>query len=222
MPDSSVTDLFRDPDGTTGGNPQRTPTAVAPSSLHGRGYGSYGGYTYVPPVYLPEDEAAQVIRAELKVTGLTFKGGGRTLKSFYMPGMNLVDGSVAAQKGTLTVDGSAQQGRLCFLYVSRADIDLWATKKPAEDEARLENTAGAAALLRSALEGGKPGGTFAVFYDPLTYPSEVPADWKPADKDDAAVMKSPAWAYAREQLRLQVRDFVTWYQAQQTKKLPTP
>jgi hypothetical protein len=120
---SIVSEPLGQPEGT-GDNP--SPGLAVPFFEHGNGRGSYGCESVAPPVFLSEDEAAQVIREEAVKAGVTFSGVKSIEGEF--PATNLYgDKSMkdATWDGTLVLDGYDKTLGIGFEFISQKDVEDW-------------------------------------------------------------------------------------------------
>lgn len=201
-------------------------TNTASIFRHGDGHGSFGCLAVAAPVFLSEEEARQVIVEEAKKAGLMFQADAKRLTGLPLPVTDqydfLNDESPRVTKkpkpprtvtGTLVLDGTDAKRSVSYEYVSEEDFGKWE-----RDHGGLSGSASHYDLLRTAetlragLAQAAPKERVGVFYDPMAVMQRpagtkwTAADWKKAEQQ--AVGKS------KEQLRLQVRDFIQWLKAQ--------
>ena len=198
------------------------PSRVAPVFMRGDGLGSFGCKIINPPVFLSEDEARKVIADEAKRAGLTFLKDTRTATGVGVPVISN-KGKTGWETQPLDLDGVDEKHNIAFEFVSLDDSYEWRAKGEAWYSVGNHNLQDLAKQLRHGLSKAKPGGTLAVFYDPFIGPSAV--DMRFASKDDYEAA-SQDWLgkrdrlqemqkrLSREQLRLQVKDFIKWLKAQ--------
>ncbi|HEY3378764.1 MAG TPA: hypothetical protein VGL77_14850 [Armatimonadota bacterium] len=141
------------------------------------------------PRFLSEEEARTIIEDEASKAGITFKPDVQQLKKVPLPSLHVAqDGHTTSADVDidLTFDGTDTQRHISYEVVTKVDIDGWRAQ-----HINLPDDPTPAMALRDGITQGIPAGTYAVFYDPATAPG-----------------------FASEDLRRQVRDFVTWLKAQ--------
>lgn len=197
-----------------GEDTERDATALSvPLFVHGEGRGSYGCESVAPPVYLSEDEAAQVIRETAKEYGLSLTGEG-TVSGDALPYTSLFGKMDETYKGELALDGYDEATGLGYLFVSRNDVAAWQKDIGVYASVETYDMKGTAEKLSDTVKNT------AVFYDPGTDSALLDEYFLHADTEDryseenlqayAAAQK----AQAEEKLRAQVMDFIAWLQAQ--------
>ncbi|NCO38068.1 MAG: hypothetical protein COZ06_20690 [Armatimonadetes bacterium CG_4_10_14_3_um_filter_66_18] len=224
--------------GTNGGSGAGKSPAVslvAPILVHGDGRGAFGCDAVNPPVFLSEEEARQVVVQEAKKAGIVFAETDTTLEGISVPvtdrygfGPRSGEGRSYArlvERGDpLTLDGTAPELGVSYEYVSSSDFEAWErTHRSPVDSVYSYDTRETATVLRTSLAAARPDGAYVVFYDPMVRPE---AWWRkprpsgspaPTASDSAkAHVRRAATAVdtAKEELRKQVRDFITWLKAQ--------
>ena len=200
-------------DGEGQNSTDKTASVAVPLFVHGEGRGSYGCESVAPPVYLSEDEAAQVIRETAKEYGLSFTGEG-TVSGDALPYTNLFGKIDETYKGELPLDGYDEATGLGYLFVSRNDVAAWQKDIGVYASVETYDMKGTAEKLSDTVKNT------AVFYDPGTDSALLDEYFLHADTEDpyseenlqayAAAQK----AQAEEKLRAQVMDFIAWLQAQ--------
>ena len=198
-------------DGEGQNSTDKTASVAVPLFVHGEGRGSYGCESVAPPVYLSEDEAAQVIRETAKEYGLSFTGEG-TVSGDALPYANFSGTINEAYKGELPLDGYDEATGLGYLFVSRDDIVV------GQKDTKLSSTVAIYDTKETAQKLADTGKNTAVFYDPSedadlldryfvgtedSYTEENLAAYEAAQKEQM-----------EEKLRAQVMDFIAWLQAQ--------
>lgn len=190
----------------------KTASVAVPLFVHGEGRGSYGCESVAPPVYLSEDEAAQVIRETAKEYGLSFTGEG-TVSGDALPYTSLFDTMDETYKGELPLDGYDEATGLGYLFVSRDDIVAWQKDTRVYSSFAFFDTKGTAEKLSDTVKNT------AVFYDPGTdndllgqYFAGTEED--PYTEENLAAYEAAQKAQMEEKLRAQVMDFIAWLQAQ--------
>lgn len=208
---------------------------VAPIFLHGEGRGGFGCVAVNPPVLLSEDEAFQVIRDEAKRTGIRFVRNGCTLSNVNVPCSTRFQGwlepetFVESPAGTtpttpdsiryayqyqigelrdLVLDGYDSTLRIAIEFISLEDYRAWKQPKPPKSyeltsSFNIIDICSTAVKFQNATNNDSLHTTLGVFYDPMCRDS-----WGERD--------GTRWAReaSKEDLRLQVRDFIAWLKAQ--------
>lgn len=178
---------------------------VAPIFEHGDGRGGFGCVSVSPPVFLSEEEAMDVIRAEAKDAGITLESDSPTLKSVRIPKTMYYKPTDSTKKGDLELDGYDADKKIAVEFVSIDDYENWHIKEHDWVSAGSYNFIDAAKLLRNGLEGKTQGTTVGVFYD------SAPFDMSLWEQDlSFEEMEEELKERSVENLRQQVRDFIEW------------
>ncbi len=189
------------------------PLALAiPVFEHGNGHGSFGCVSVAPPVFLSEDEAAQAIRQEAEAMGVHFDGSLSLEGTF--PATNLYGDKAfaeATRTGTLDLDGYDPALGIGFEFVSQNDVVAWQQTGRQSSSVETYDMKGTAKRLAGSVEN------VAVFYDPGQNWDEFMQD----RRDGISDFNTYYAQYSAEQkermlddLRAQVRDFLSWLAAQ--------
>ncbi|MBP7402859.1 MAG: hypothetical protein KBA30_09605 [Clostridia bacterium] len=199
---------WRNPSGGT-----REPAElVVPVFEHGDGTSTYGCMCVVPPVFLSEEEAQNVIREEAERRGVRFTET-REIQGDRFPAFRPGDPDSSASQqtwaGTLTLDGFDPALGIGYEFVSSADLDKWAADSMYWSSVTNYDMKATAERLADVVTDT------AVFYDPGP-------DYSGFDRDhDRDTMEAYRQAFEAEQreriiedLRSQVRDFLDWLAAQ--------
>ena len=205
---------------------------VAPIFNHGEGHGATGCIVMSPPVFLSEEEAMQVIWAELRAHGIELKEGVAFEGLTVMPRVEppdedfgpspLLEERQAARP--LSMDGVDELNKVAVKFISRGDcrsLDV-----PAYFSSVQEYDS--KGLARHVAEQIKQRGTqhvyAGVFYDPL-----VAVDFRRRAREAAEQAREaaeqarspseespqePGAADSKELLRRQAQDFVAWLEQQ--------
>ena len=207
-------------------------TSVAPIFEHGRGGGTYGCKAINPPVFLSEDEAQNVIVEEAKRAGIDFSKDGKTISKVTMPTntkLNRLSETPNGSSGrkakthtqvlpSIAMDGFDGKHNIAFEFVSDQDLRAWKTGVNEFGTVGDEDLIGTARALVTGIRKAKPGGVYAVFYDPSIGRGDASKRAGPAHGSDweaeYARVTAVAEDMAREQLRAQVKDFIKWLKAQ--------
>ena len=182
-----------------------------PVFAHGIGRGSYGCESVAPPVFLSEEEAAQVIREEALLQGVDFSGQ-KTIEA-ELPVTNLYGDEQfqnSSVRSTLELDGYDEALGIGFEFVSQKDVVSW--KQDGNMASSVENYE-----MKDASERLHADNT-AVFYDPGADWRAFSYNWENGNGEayDAYVQSftENQKQAMKEQLREQVRDFLQWLQGQ--------
>ncbi len=187
----------------------RTEKLSVPLFVHGEGRGSFGCDSVLPPVYLSEDEAAQVIRETAREYGVNFSGKG-TVESKKLPYTNVYGEEMKkTYKGELALDGYDSTLGIGFEYVSQRDVSDWHMDTGVMATVETFDMKGTAERLAEAVTDT------AVFYDPGMDFTAMP-DWNSEEDWERAVDEYCSRQKERmtEDLRAQVVDFLEWLKGQ--------
>ena len=160
---------------------------------HGDGRGSFGCESVAPPAFLSEEEALSVINEITKREGFEFTKDGATLNNIKIPETNIIDYSAKEIKnyknGDVTLDGFSSDKKIAFEFVSKDDLDAWVDKdNKVMSSVSTYNFKMTAKALSEKLNEKRKDIIVATFYEPT--------------------------GIAKEDLRLQVQDFIFWLKAQ--------
>jgi hypothetical protein len=188
------------------------PGLAIPIFEHGNGTGGYGCVAITPPVYLSEDEAAQIIREEAATRGVSFTetksiDGVFPATYFYSQGTE----GTATWTGTLELDGFDADLGIGFEFISKDDITAWETHETQWISWTSYDMKGTAGRLAKVVRNT------AVFYDPGAEAGSmgtIPNGGQEAYQKAIDEYVATQTALARENLRDQVRDFLDWLAAQ--------
>jgi hypothetical protein len=177
--------------------------SVAPVFIHGDGRGAVGCVVIGAPVFLTEDEAIEIVLAELERGGLSFDE-----RNHLVPGLEWHQPLV--RKGHFLSDDRfpvpARKPFTVELYDSRTKLAVklitgqnYTLSGGAFDGSTVSDY-DLLALAQETVERLQAAGhvNAVVFYDPLEYGGSF------AERREAGI------ARAREQLRAQVQDFLLW------------
>jgi hypothetical protein len=200
------------PPGTAGPGENQPLALAIPIFQHGGGRGSYGCESVAPPVFLSEEEAAQVIREEAELMGVHFDGSKSIEGTF--PATNLYGETRfenATWDGKLQLDGGDTALGVGFEFVSQDDVKAWQQTGDMMSSVEEYDMKGTAERLAQCVENT------AVFYDPGQNWEDFKFDWNDKNADfNAYVEEYSAEQKERmlEDLREQVRDFLSWLAAE--------
>jgi hypothetical protein len=190
---------------------------------HGEGTGAVGCVSAVAPQYLSEEEAGEIIRAELLKAGIG-SGKGINRENAILPD-TITEPPVQRGKFTAKIGPLETDGVTCFdigiEFLSMEDYEGWTLHTmppydyPVSGFAIYHN-------LRSAAEILTSNPNLAVFYDPVEMPRYDGTFDKSLSEDESrkeierilTEITIEAKERAEENLREQVRDFIAWLSAQ--------
>ncbi|HPT78112.1 MAG TPA: hypothetical protein PK830_03290 [Candidatus Atribacteria bacterium] len=188
---------------------KNNPALVAPIFVHGDGRGGFGCVSVAPPVFLSEEEAMDVIRAEAEAAGISLDSGSLTLKGVRIPKTRYYDTTKDTKKGDLELDGYDPDKGIAVEFVSLEDYHNWHVTEFSWASAGSYSFIDAARLLRDGLEGKTQRTTVGVFYD------SAPFDMSLWEKDlSFEEMEEELKMQSIENLRKQVRDFIEWLEGE--------
>jgi hypothetical protein len=217
-------------------SPPAAPTSngialVAPLFEHGEGRSTMGCMVVAPPVFLSEEEAWEVIDAELARNGIHLPEKERIIPGVEVPLYpaaeleQLVEGDPLPTPSSiepLRADRFNSRRKIALEFVSAENppekIQYWSLGSINGLELK-----GEAEVLREAISTRSSARIyFAALYDPVTYrelePTGVPFPPEDATEADWEKFRSkanaPAKAESKRLLRLQVQDFIHWLEAQ--------
>ena len=215
---------------------ESTQLRVAPIFTHGYGAGSYGCVTVCPPVFLSEDEARAVIRDEAKSAGLSLHLDTSVRVEVELPitwweFSRSADGEPkeTCKTGNLVrkivLDAVDEKHNVVVEFVSSRDVgEVLGNPNDPVMSAGTDFVKRAAVNLREALARTKPDRIYGIFYDPVEHywmPTAGKLSYKPnwgttpADREkEQRKLDAMTKDLSREQLRLQVKDFIKWLKAQ--------
>ncbi|MHB0936574.1 MAG: hypothetical protein ACYC6A_09310 [Armatimonadota bacterium] len=141
------------------------------------------------PVDLSENDAREIIVEEAKKLGFTLQPDAKTLAEVpLVPAKGCALSLV--ETTSLTLDGVDERIGLAYEFISRDDYPTLLSTRSDTGISR-ETMEMEAQALRDGLAQIKPPGIYAVFYDPMS-----------------------SGPVAREELRQQIKDFITWLKAE--------
>ncbi|MDP4183245.1 MAG: hypothetical protein Q8942_19420 [Bacillota bacterium] len=191
---------------TPNNNANEANKLIPPIFVHGDGRGSFGCVSVSPPVFLSEEEAYQVICEEAKSYGIEFIKDSIVIKDTYIPKtyiyVDVKGNGIGKDKGNLTVDGFDKNKKIGFEFVSKDDFIKWSVEQKCISTAENYNLIDAAKVLREGLAKKPDEASIGVFYDPV---SKLLYDKEGKIQTLQGI----------EELKLQVRDFLSWLKAQQ-------
>jgi hypothetical protein len=186
---------------------------VAPLFNHGNGIGTFGCVVVMPPVFINEQEAKQIILNEFKKCGLIFDSTGRpgkkvvirTEKKLWKESKGEYTTKDTTEFNELIFDGFNKELNLAFCFVSQKKYSDFTDYEPEYSSVSEENYKNTAEKLRSEIKKVNDVNA-VVFYEPVPYP-----DWKKRselpDWDEWSTQGKNA---AVDSLKAQVADFMNW------------
>lgn len=197
--------------------PLEKTVAVAPIFQHGEGRGSFGCMSIAPPSFLSEEEAFQVISEEAGKVGITFGKDNKELSEVELPETKYYLGDTgvidSTKTGKLELDGYDESKKIGVEFISKEDYAAWAKEQNMRSSVDDFDFLTTAQVLRDGLEGKTADSTIGVFYNTMVRP----------DKEEInKIMNNGNWeeteeklkSIAKEELRLQVKDFLEWLKAE--------
>jgi hypothetical protein len=180
---------------------QKEAVKVAPIFAHGEGSGADGCIVISPPVFIPEDEAMELIISECAKHGINFKTEDCPeieFKTSVIKWGRLNDIEFDRHV-KLRMDGYDKEKNLAFQFISKND-----SKRISDDESspfESFNPKKSAISTRNAIAENKSMNA-VVFYDPLNEPR--------SDKNFFEVLFNLE-SDVEDLLLDQVNDFIEWY-----------
>jgi len=134
---------------------------LAPLFQHGGGdtRGVIGTSFSTGPVFLPEDEARQVIANELLKSGVSVAPDKPVITGLSIPTVDPKTKKPRKVKASLTMDGENAKRHIAYEYLTPEDCEKLGFPKNGNLKQQGE-------ALRTALGNSTAAGTLAVFYDP--------------------------------------------------------
>lgn len=189
---------------------------LAPIFEHGGGGASFGCMAVVPPVFMSEEEAVEIVRQELEDAGYDGVETGDACTTFPIDKLHRRDfcGDIrdwevlAGMAVTERFDLCDREAGFSLEIVTLPDHDKIV------EEALFTSCSVWSLSLRDLADhvalqavGGARSRYVALFYDPVGH--ETPEWWDTGEDTGPS-----AEEYAAEELRAQVRDFVAWLRDQ--------
>ena len=196
----------------------RTPAVVAPIFVHGEGRGASGCIILVPPVYLSEEDAFQIIREEMALHGVNLVKAEAAPPNAYLPPRFAFVGVTGNTLAPEFQDADLGQRRLPDLidenrrvaveYVAVEDylVDLALHDAVPKATVIEDHCRDMAQEVANRVQHYGQGVYFGAFYDPTTSPGRHVEDRDQAERD--------AREESKRLLREQVKDFADWLKAQ--------
>lgn len=205
---------------------------VAPIFNHGEGQGATGCIVMNPPVFLSEEEAMQVIRAELREHGIELTDGVAFEGLTVMPRVEPPDedfgpSSYLQERGktpqSLSMDGVDERNKVAVKFISQRDCSNLDVPAFLSTVTTYDSKGLARHVAEQIKERGREHLYAGVFYDPL-----VGRDYAQLAREVAEQERSPfaepspveepqptsGAAKSKELLRQQAQDFVAWLEQQ--------
>jgi len=186
---------------------------VAPLFHHGNGIGVYGCVVIMPPVFINEQEAKQIILNELKKEGLVFDSIAQPnqkiiIKTDKKLWEEIKDDYIVrdtTEFKELLFDGYNKDLNLAFCFLSQTNYRAFTDYEPESSSVSHEDYKKTSKKLRGIIKEANNLNA-VIFYEPIPYPnrddnSEIPSweEWEIKGK-----------VVAVDSLKAQVSDFVNW------------
>lgn len=194
---------------------------IAPLFRHGNGIGAYGCVMIMPPVFITEQEAKQIILNELKKENLVFDTNAQPTHKVVVKTKKTIWEKVKGKYNTrdtvehheLKFDGYNKELNFAFCFVSKEKYRVFSDYEPENSSVSHEDYIKTGEKLRAAIS--KTNAVNAViFYEPIPYP-----DWKDRSvRPDRDQWKTEGKKVAIDSLKAQVADFARWLHAEQITK----
>ncbi|NQU48687.1 MAG: hypothetical protein HQ519_08570 [Planctomycetes bacterium] len=194
---------------------------VAPLFVHGEGRGATGCVVVAPPVFLSEEEALQVIREELKLHNIQLSKQMVALEGVLFTKKresysidendNFVEEVVDVEEPPVNfvLDSATEDLKIGVEFVSRKDyFDLSGPDSSSTVQGYdLLEVSECLSKSLGTLSGDR---YYGVFYDPM----EHAASYRNLGRSAYEQSKVDAKKRSKEMLKLQVKDFLDWLEAQ--------
>lgn len=188
---------------------ERVEALSIPLFEHGSGRSSYGCVSVAPPVYLSEEEAAQVVREEALKMGVDFSSSAK-LTSDRFPSTNLYGTQTdAVWSGEMMLDGYDEKLGIGFEFVSKEDVNEWEKQDENVHSTVTDYDMNGTAERLSAVVNNT-----VVFYDPGTNYELIDYEKLYSDELGYSETEERLRADSIENLREQVRSFLEWLAAE--------
>ena len=181
---------------------------VAPMFIHGEGIGVFGCVVIMPPVFINEADAKQIILNEFKKANLNFENKysdnipvSRKLEKYEYSNSDWkkID---TLETSDLSLDGYCKELNFAFEFVSSEDYEKFANSDEGLSSVAHENYINAAENIRKALKKNNKVNS-VIFYEPLPRINRN-ENLNYDEYEKIGRQKS------EEQLKLQVADFINW------------
>jgi hypothetical protein len=188
---------------------------VAPLFHHGDGIGAYGCVVIMPPVFINELEAKQIILNELKKENLLFDTTEQPVRKILIKTDKKLweesNGDYKVRDTTelreLTFDGYNKELNFAFCFLSDRKYNAFADYEPEYSSVSLEDFKKTSEKLRTEIKKVNDLNA-VVFYDPIPYPARD-EDWN-WDRAKSHEMMNKRKEMAVDSLKAQVTDFIRW------------
>ena len=181
-----------------------------PLFSYGDGRGAFGCSSVAPPVFLSEDEAAQVIREEALKYGVDFSDSA-VIRNASLPVTSLYGNTPdpSRQTSDLNLDGYDKALDIGFEFVSSADVSAWQEKNP-----EYMSTVQSFDMKQVAVSLSESVANTAVFYDPYCVDFKAFDDYIDNENSHIEDYITEQKQHSLDDLRLQVRGFLEWLAAE--------
>jgi hypothetical protein len=192
---------------------------VAPIFNWGDGRGTYGCDIVVPPTFLSEEEAKEVITKEAASAGIIFNNKEKPFNRYGKPAVQVIPSKNGDNypRNTFLLDGSDETRHINFEFVSLQDAGIWDPYMNRSSSVSVYSTKRTARYIRSRLWLASEDGIYVTFYDPLA-PMQVPKQIEDQHGEQRTntykEAAEKAKAESKDLLRSQVKDFIKWLKSE--------
>ncbi len=186
---------------------------VAPLFHHGEGIGAYGCVVIMPPVFINEQEAKQIILNELRKQNLLFDTTAQPLAKIILRTEKKLweesNGDYKERDTTefreLTFDGYNKELNFGFCFVSSMKYNHFTDYEPATSTVSIEDYKKTSEKIRSEIRKANDVNA-VVFYEPIPYTKRD----EDGDRSQRHEIMNKRKEMAVDSLKAQVSDFVRW------------
>lgn len=195
---------------------QEDSSFVAPIFHHGDGIGFYGCIVIMPPVFITENEAKQIILNEFKKEKLLFdtvtlpkeKIIIKTEKKIWEEIKGDLKVRDTLELNDIVFDGYNKDLNFAYLFLSESDYEKYKDFEPEYSSVSNEDYKKVVEKLRNEIKKQSKLNA-VIFYEPIPYP-----EWqKIKERPNREVWKNKGKKIAIDSLQNQVADFVNWLKA---------
>jgi hypothetical protein len=192
---------------------------VAPIFNWGPGKGAFGCMSIVPPTFLSEEEAQEIISQEAGKVGIAFSNTQKPLNQYGKPFVR----ALSPHKGNkypedvLLLDGSDETRHIYFEFVSTDDARIWDKEMDHSSSVSEYDTERTANYIKDNFWKANEDGVYATFYDPIARIKIPKVDKDKPFEQKMEVYKEAAEkakADSRDLLRKQVKGFIKWLKSE--------
>jgi len=165
----------------------------------------------VRPVFLSEADAREVIRLEAAKSGILFDISDKSKPTVTVPIGTNKQGK--HESAIINLDGVDEKRKIYFEVVSPNDTN-WLRAMKISSPSYTGDIRNDASELRNKLRKAYPHGRYGVFYNPVFPYVDATLIYKANARNDYIRAEKITKSKAREQLRVQVKDFIKWLKAE--------